>query len=131
MARPGEYRPAWNEKARKYIKDCPDTIPSLAGLSIFMDVPKSTLEGYKYKEKPGLEKEYGDDFHEFRRLLDKMNTLQELVCINDSAKNTINANIGKLVLAKHGYCDKQDITHHAQDLPTITINMPKPSVDKD
>lgn len=74
-------------------------IPSVVGLCRVLNRARSTL--YKWAEDPN---------NIFSDILADSNELQELVLLNGTLTNELNSNIGKLVLGKHGYHDKQDIT---------------------
>ena len=106
MARPTKYTPELLEKAREYINNYSvehgHAIPSVAGLSIVLDVRRETCHVWA--------KEEGKE--EFSNILDKINALQEQKLISDGLSGAFNAQITKLVLGKHGYSDKasQEIT---------------------
>lgn len=101
--RPSKYTPEMLENAKHYLanyQDEPyeDIIPSVVGMAIALNVAKSTL--YKWAS---------EDHPEFSDILDFCNDLQENCLINGALSNTMNSNIAKLVLGKHGYSDKQQI----------------------
>ena len=87
-------------KSLEYIRDCLEVgeVPIAAQLAVLLDVSKSTL--YKWAE---------DDV-EFSDTLAKIQTLQEATLVKGSLNNRLNPTISKLMLANHGYKERQDIT---------------------
>lgn len=108
MARPTKLDEEMKDKVLKYIKDCikKDNIPSAVGLALALDVSKKTL--YNWSKL--------DD--ELLHTLDIIQTKQEEMLINRGLKSEYNSTIVKLMLANHGYSDKQDITSGGEKLPT-------------
>ena len=91
------------DKAREYIENYAtygDMIPSVVGMAIEIKVSRSTL--YKWAE---------DNQFGFSHILEECNTSQHRILVNGGLGNTMNSNITKLVLGKHGFHDKQDIEH--------------------
>lgn len=73
-------------------------IPSVAGLSLYINVARSTI--YKWKEEEGKEA--------FSDILAKILSEQERLLLNKGLSGDFNSTITKLVLGKHGYSDKQE-----------------------
>lgn len=103
MARPTKYNKEIIEKTEHYLEhfeDYGDVIPSIVGLSLVIDISRETIHTWA-KEK-GKEK--------FSDILEKINARQQQVLISKGLTNQFNSNITKLVLGKHGYSDKQELT---------------------
>lgn len=100
MARPTKYNDVLLEKAKGYISQYSllgDVIPSIAGLSSYLEVNRSSL--YEWEK----------NYPEFSDILRAIKSEQEQVLLNSGLKGDFNSAITKLVLGKHGYHDKQDI----------------------
>lgn len=103
--RPTQCTPEVIAKAREYVSEDPrvnfesydHAIPSVVGLTRVLNVARSSI--YKWAE---------DKENAFSDILENINEYQEFTVINKTLRNEYNANIGKLVLGKHGYHDKQD-----------------------
>lgn len=103
MARPTKYNNSILEKSNEYLSQwhtLGDMIPSVEALSEYIDIARSTI--YKWAEEEGKE--------EFSDILDKVNRLQARTLINNGLSGDFNAAITKLVLTKHGYSDKRELT---------------------
>lgn len=108
MARPTDYTPKLLKKAREYEAMEHETIPSIAGLSLYLDISRETCHVWaKDEDKP----EFSDIY---RRIMAK----QENTLVNKGLNGTFNPTITKLILTKHGYTDKQDVTTDGKALPT-------------
>jgi hypothetical protein len=106
--RPSKWSEELEQKAWDYVnggwQDECHTIPSHAGLCVILEVHRDTLyEWAKHDDKC------------FSDILHRCNQIQELTLLNGSLNNTLNSNISKLVLGKHGYQDKQEVS---QDITT-------------
>ena len=102
MARPTKYTPELIEKTKDYIanyKDYGDTVPSVAGLSVEINVNRDTI--YDWVSQV--------DKQEFSDMVGKILSKQERELLNRGLDGKFNSNITKLMLAKHGYHDKQEI----------------------
>jgi hypothetical protein len=99
MARPTKYTKEVVASAAHYLENYEeegDAIPSLAGLSCYLKIARSTL--YKWAEEEGKEA--------FSGILDEIQSTQEKVLINKGLMNEFNSAIVKLALGKHGYSEK-------------------------
>ena len=99
--RPTKYKPELIEKAYLYLEkyeEYGDTIPSVAGLAVLLEVRRETLHVWA--------KEEGKE--EFSNILATLLAKQERVLMNKGLSGEFNSNITKLVLGKHGYHDKVD-----------------------
>ena len=101
--RPTKYTEEFLEIARRYLENYADgghVIPSISGLAVVSEVRRSTL--YAWAEEEGKE--------EFSDILAKILAKQESLLINKGLTSEFNSNITKLVLGKHGYHEKQEIS---------------------
>lgn len=73
-------------------------IPSIVGLSRVINRSRATIYDWaKDKDKC------------FAEIVKEVSDFQEFSTLNDTLTNKLNAQIGKLVLANHGYSDKQEL----------------------
>lgn len=111
--RPTLYDGGMLEKARQYIRHFQDpgsskmktieVIPSVAGLAIFLGVSKRVLYDWR------------DAHLEFLHTLEELQDTQESIVLSNGLNGSFNAPISKLVLANHGYSDKQVIDNTSSD----------------
>ena len=73
-------------------------IPSVVGLARYLDVSRSTL--YLW----------GDDHDEFSDILDSIKDEQHEILVSSGLTGDFNPTMAKLMLTKHGYSDKQELT---------------------
>lgn len=101
--RPTKLTPEAIEKAIDYINGGYETyghaIPSAVGLSIALNVTRSTL--YKWGE---------ENTEGFSDILEKCNAYQHEILIAKGLQGDFNPTITKLVLGKHGYHERQEHT---------------------
>ena len=71
-------------------------MPSISSLAQFLKVTRGTLHAWGRQEEKA----------EFADLLDEILATQERALINKGLTGQFNSNIVKLMLAKHGYCDR-------------------------
>lgn len=108
--RPSDYTPELVEKAREYVEkehESPAFL-SVAGLAHYLGVARSTIYDWASQE----------DKKEFSDILENILTAQELFLTSGGLKGTYNSTITKLMLTKHGYSDKTDVTSDGKQLPT-------------
>ena len=106
VGRPTKYNDELQALADTYIfsyKEQGDVIPSRVGLCCFLGIAKSTSF------------EWADIYPEFSATLAAIDTLQENVALNRGLEGTFNATIVKLVMANHGYSDRQSLDHTSSD----------------
>ena len=100
--RPTVYSQDMVEKAKQYLatyeKD--SVIPSIAGLALYLDLSRSTVN--KWANEP--------DKGGFSDIVGKILIEQEAKLLNSGLNGDFNSSITKLILTKHGYSDKQDMT---------------------
>ena len=103
MAPPTKYTPELVETARNYVEnyaDYDDVIPSVCGLSLVLGVHRKTL--YEWVKE--------EDKQEICDILETINAKQAKVLLNKGLSGVFNSAIVKLVLGKHGYHDKQELS---------------------
>jgi hypothetical protein len=119
--RPTKYTEELIEKARGYIDYAKqqDEIPTIEGFAIYLDIRRETVYAWKDEE----------DKEEFSNITDTILKEQAKTLINKGLSGEYNASITKLLLTKHNYTDKQDITSNGQTLPTpiLGLNNDEPS----
>lgn len=101
MSRPTKYTKEQFEKAEAFVKDSTQfgyVVPSAAALAVVLGVGRKTLYNW------------GDAHPEFLHMLDQLQTTQEAELLENGLKSIFNPVITKLMLGKHGYTDKQEIT---------------------
>lgn len=117
--RPTDYTPelaikAWeyigNDKKKNY-ESHGHAIPSVVGMCRILNRGRSTIYGWAEEKE-----------HEFSDILAACKELQEFTTINGTLKNELNSNIGKLILGKHGYHDRQEVTGADGGALEIDIN---------
>lgn len=103
VGRPTDYSEAYQIDADSYVdggyQDQKDVIPSIVGLAHFLKKPAKTLRAW------------GENFPQFRATLDRCLDEQHRITLNGGLANTFQPTITKLVLANHGYSDKQSVDH--------------------
>ncbi len=100
-------------KAYKYIEECPDIVPSVVGLCVYIGVAKTTI--YRWIE---------EDCLEFKDILGAIAELQELKLITGGLSSEFNPTITKMMMTKHGYSDKleTDVTSNGKTLNNWSVN---------
>ena len=97
--RPTKYSKAMLDKARDYLENYAsygDVVPTAAGLACEMGVSKATV--YLW----------GAEHPEFSDTLQAIQAMQERRLTSGGLDSTFQPTIAKLMLANHGYHDKQD-----------------------
>lgn len=99
MGRPSKYDDETLGKVKHYTDNHieeGDLVPSIAGLSCYLDVNKTTIyEWAKDEEKS-----------HFSNMLAKILAKQERMLLSGGLSSDMNATIVKLMLSKHDYSDK-------------------------
>lgn len=120
MGRHSEYNEDIQQKAEEYTKAyeelADDAVPSIAGLSRYLNVARQTL--YNWAEQ-------NEDF------LDTLGAIeqeQEKQLTSKGLKSEFNSTIVKLMLYNHGYSDKvqQDVTSDGEKVQISGFNYVKP-----
>lgn len=103
-------------RSKDYLNVCRDVmngdkikvnLPTIEGLALCLEVTRSTVYLWQ-KEHP-----------EFSDILDTLLQKQAQALINNGLSGSYNSPIAKLLLAKHGYTDKQEIDYKAELNATI------------
>lgn len=125
VGRPSKYNDELQKKADDYVlfgfEDQGDLIPSLAGLCCYLGIVRSTAHDWR------------DKHPEFSGTLEAIEVKQENIALNGALGGRLNSTIAKLVLANHGYSDKQTVDHTTagQPMQPSRIEIVAPSMDKD
>lgn len=103
--RPTDYSKEILDKAQNYIDTWVNSpragrknLPKVAGLAIELGVHRDTIY------------EWSKEHKEFSDILDNLLALQEEELIERGLEGSFNPTITKLMLTKHGYTDKSDLT---------------------
>lgn len=124
--RPTDYTPELLEKAEWYVsggyKDCGDVVPTIAGLAIEINISRGTCHEWQNH----------DDKWRFSDIIDKLKKAQERELVNKGLTGDYNPQITKVMMARHGYSDKQEIDHTNSDgsmkqTHNVTIELVKPN----
>lgn len=111
VGRPPEYKPEILEKAREYLTMEDLELPSVAGLALYIGVARSTV--YKWATE--------EDKQEFSDIVERLLAEQEKSLFTKGLKGEYNPTITKLMLTKHGYSDKQDLTSGEKPLAPLLV----------
>lgn len=111
MGRPTDYSEELLADVRYYLKNYEaegDKIPSVAGLSAYLGIARSTIYDWASQE----------DKKDFSDILEDILSEQEKVLLNKGLTGDFNSTITKLVLSKHGYSEKTetDVTSKGQSI---------------
>lgn len=93
-------------KAEMYLVDYmsnEDIVPSVAGLSVYLDIAKSSI--YKYKAENAR----------FSDTLERIESKQEQMLLKGGLMGDFNPTITKLMMSNHGYSEKQHIDNTSSD----------------
>ena len=111
VGRPTKYNEEMLTLANAYIDqhlEYGSTVPNAAGMALALNVSKKTLCNW------------GEDHPEFLHTLDRLNEKQEDLLISKGITSEFNSTITKLMLANHGYHDKQDLKHEGGVSMTVS-----------
>jgi len=96
---PTKLTPELINKAAEYLvvfRSEGDLVPTIAGLSCYLGISRSSV--YNYKDKSA----------DFLDILEKIEATQEKMLVNGGLSGDFNAPITKMMMTKHGYSDKQE-----------------------
>ena len=99
--RPTSYSEEMLTLANAYIDSEDTVVPNAAGMALALNVSKKTLYNW------------ADQHPDFLHTLDKLNQKQENLLLHKGVTGEFNSTITKLMLANHGYHDKQDTNLNA------------------
>jgi hypothetical protein len=91
------------EKATDYLDNCPDTIPTIVGLCLIIDIARKTL--YSWINHP----DNSTESMAICRIHELLLCEQQHLLLNKGLLGEFNSNIAKLMLGKHGYSEKQEV----------------------
>ena len=117
--RPTKYSDAMLEAAQDYVDGGYTTVPTVAGLSLALNVTKSTV--YKWGEEEGKE--------EFSDTLAKLQAVQENLLVSGGLSTEFSGTITKLMLSNHGYRETSATELSGKDggpIEGITFTIKKP-----
>lgn len=102
MARPTDYSQEVLDKAREYLENLPsdEAVHSIEGLADYIDISRSNIYLWESQE----------DKKQFSDIVENIREKQAKTLVNKGLKGDFNSSITKVMLTKHGYIDKQDIT---------------------
>lgn len=105
VGRPTKYNAELQEQADAYLFNWMerDSVPSRVGLCCYLGIDKTT--SYEWEKI----------YPEFSNTLRAVDTLQEHTAVNKGITGEFNSTIVKLVLANHGYSDKQAVDLSSTD----------------
>ena len=116
MSRPTELTEALIKMAAHYadsgFSENSEALPTISGLALYLGKSKSSLHSY------------ADQSEEMADILDRIKCRQEVMLINGGLHGDFNAGIAKLMLANHGYNEKQAIDHTSNGHSINYSNMP-------
>lgn len=105
--RPTKYTEAVQAAADEYVgggfADCGDVVPSRAGLAVHLGVGRNTLANWAERHPA------------FLTTLTLLDVMQEKMALSGGLSSQYNSTIVKLLLANHGYSDKQAVDHSSSD----------------
>ncbi len=103
VGRPTKYNQEILQKTKDYLNDYQgdtedgDVIPSIEGLSFYLDIARCTLYDWASQE----------DKEEFSYTLEQIEAKQKQILLNKGLKGEFNSNITKLALANHGMLERK------------------------
>ena len=100
LGRPSKYTPEIVEKARAFVEGRKGQFTMIAELALELGVRRSTI--YEWCSDPQK--------HTFSDIVETLMASQEVYLAKGALTGDLNANISKLLLTKHNYSDKQDVT---------------------
>lgn len=107
VGRPTKYNDELQEQADDYLFNWSDrdAVPSRVGLCCYLGISKQT--SFEWEKL----------YPQFLATLAAVETLQEHTAVNKGITGEFNSTIVKLVLANHGYSDKQAVDHTTAGQP--------------
>lgn len=105
MARPTTYNDEVVSKGIEYIENCPDNLPSVVGLCLYIERGKSCV--YDWIKQ--------DDKKALSDIVSIVNEMQEHILINKSITNEFNSKIAAMMLSKFGHIERKEIDNKSSD----------------
>lgn len=103
FGRPTEYRDDFISQIEKYLeeyKNKGEVIPTVAGVARWLGVSRSTVNLWATQE----------DKRNFSDMIEKVLAEQEIKVLNNGLTGEFKPQISTLILSKHGYVNKTDLT---------------------
>lgn len=112
--RPTSYTPELIERAKDYLDNfhnSKDVVPSLEGFAIYLGIHSSTV--YEWLKEP--------DKEEFSDIVERIMDTRAQMLQNKGLEGVFNSNITKLLLSKHGYVEKSDVTTDGKAIQGVVV----------
>ncbi len=109
--RPKIYSQEILDKTVQYIENCKDVEEDKEnGIAKQVNLP--SIEGLAYEIKVNRDTIYAwcKEYPEFSDIIDDLRAKQAKYLLNKGLSGDYNSTIAKVILTKHGYIDKQDVT---------------------
>lgn len=106
IGRPSKYNDELQAKADGYLfklEELKHVVPSRAGLCCYLGITRSTI--YEWEKT----------YPSFSDTLQAVDVMQEHMALNGGLNSALNSTIVKLVLANHGYSDRQALDLKSSD----------------
>lgn len=113
VGRPSEYTPEILGSARAYFSEAfknTSSYPSIAGLALHLNLSRETIYAWSAQTEKA----------EFSDIVADIMALQELRLSENGLFGKYNPTIAKLMLTKHGYHDKADVTSAGKGI-SVTV----------
>lgn len=108
MARPTSYNKEILEATKQYAKDWKtlfpeDVIPTIEGLSLHINIARSTIYDW-------ISQEDNEELKEFSDIVGNILANQGKTLVNKGLTSEFNSSITKAILSKHGYREGTELT---------------------
>lgn len=104
-------------KARRYVNasypNKEEVIPTIEGLSLYLRVARATIYAWALEQ----------DKRDFSDIVERLMTKQGKTLANGGISGSFNPTITKLMMSKHGYSDKLDLTSGDKPIPASVTNI--------
>lgn len=125
MGRPTKLTQELVDKARRYVEVetkfgglYAGDLPTVAGLSLYLDVARSTIFEWAKLDTP-LGKDFSDS-------VEKLDATQEYQLIGKSLKGEYNSNIASILLSNHGHIKKTEVDSNIKGDVSFVNAVPRP-----
>lgn len=105
-----------SEKFTKYENRLKVKLPTIEGLALYLKVHRDTIYAWEKEHK------------EFSDIIGSLRAKQVESLINNGLSGNYNPTIAKVLLAKHGYRDSQEIDQKTEHSGGITISWQEPEL---
>lgn len=132
MARPTKLTESLLIAAQEYVKsgwrDKRHAVPMIEGLALHIGVDRETVRAWaneaitQNKTETAAQFKVRTDRHDrFSGIVKELNSIQALELASGALKNKLNARTANMMLSKHGYVERKDITSDDKPLAGATI----------